>query len=1406
MRNNTKRALSLLLTLTLVLSLAFAAAPSASAASQNDGVRHVVCTSLSAQAQAYYTGNYTWDKLSSMQGGTTSCLSASTRDSQLYDTLQNLMKSTMTASVTYNSLTNYWLTTDTQPGYTYTTLFYSDADSNSYNREHVWPNSHGSFNQTLGGSDLHHLRPADDRVNSTRGNDVWGDVKSQYANPSTCTYNGKTVLWYISSGDGLVEPNDNIKGDIARILLYVYVRWEEPNLFENQSPALSGSDGKKVIESLQTLLEWCQEDPVDQWEMARNDQVQNIQHNRNVFIDYPELAWLVFGQEIPQDMQTPSGEAAGGSTLDYTVTPASANSALGTAALTSYNQITATPAAGYYASGFSVSPTGAATISQNGNVFSIKSVTEDCTVTVQFAAKTPATVSYVVPEGVSVPGGNTSSSYLGDSVVLPTVSGTPADTSRSYSFVGWVTAPVDETTALSSLTVSASSQPYVLTNAQTTFYALYSYRVAGVGDPDTFELVTANRADWTGQYVIASSGAGYVHLSKSDLLGTNAGSNNAAVPLVNTGITKSGTVLTNVNPDYVVDISRVNGNYVMRLLGVSPDTYLSYSGTANSLTTNTSSSGTDAQWALSYSGGAMTVQNVGTTTRSLRFNNTSQMFRCYTTGQQAVEFYAATSSSTAYYLTLNDTGPAPVPPAITTTALPGGTVGTAYSETLAATGDAPITWAVTAGSLPAGLNLSAEGVLSGTPSAAGTSTFTVSATNGAGSAAREFSIAVDAVPPTVTSVAVSPATASVQQGGTQQFTATVTGTNDPAQTVTWSVAGGGAGTTISSAGLLTVAAGETASTLIVRATSTADPSKLGESTATVTAAPPTVTSVTVQPAAVSVQQGGTQQFAATVAGTNDPADTVTWSVTGGAAGTTISAEGLLTVGANETAPTLTVRATATADLSKFGESAVTVTATPPAPTFSIALDIGGTYSFPAATVGYGAQSPLSVTVTNTGNRETGALTAALSGTNAGSFTLSASSVSSIAVDGSTSFDVVPNTGLAAGTYTATVTVSGGSGIAPQTFNVSFAVNPVPTYTLTVTAGTGGAVSGTAAGDYAAGTAVSVTARANSGYTFTGWTVSGAAIEGGSTANPAAFTMPAGAVSLAANFSPTAGGASYTVTFDGSGGGVSPAPMQTGTDGRLSSLPTPIVSGIYTFDGWFTAKSGGTQITTATVFSADTTVYAHWALTVTGIPVYPPLTPSDVQPSAPPVTPPTYTNPYSDVLTSDWFYGDVQYVTEHNLMSGVGGGLFSPNTPMTRGMLVTVLYRMHGSPSIGELNNPFTDVASGQYYTDAVIWAAANNLVLGYGDGRFGPNDLITRQDMAALFARYVAFKGVELPSGTPIVFSDAARIGDYAKAAVDELTAAGILNGRPGNLFDPTGTATRAEAAAVLHRFLDVIQ
>lgn len=176
--------------------------------------------------------------------------------------------------------------------------------------------------------------------------------------------------------------------------------------------------------------------------------------------------------------------------------------------------------------------------------------------------------------------------------------------------------------------------------------------------------------------------------------------------------------------------------------------------------------------------------------------------------------------------------------------------------------------------------------------------------------------------------------------------------------------------------------------------------------------------------------------------------------------------------------------------------------------------------------------------------------------------------------------------------------------------------------------------------------------------------------------------------------------------------------------------------------------------------------------------------------------------YDDVSLSDWFYDAVAYVTEYGLMNGTGETTFAPNSNMTRAMLVTVLYRLEGEPSV-TASNPFTDVAAGQWYTDAILWASGNKIVEGYGSGLFGTNDNVTREQMAAILYRYAASKSYDVSKTTNLsVYTDAASISDWAKTAMQWANAQGLITGRTTTTLVPTGTATRAEVASILMRFV----
>lgn len=180
-----------------------------------------------------------------------------------------------------------------------------------------------------------------------------------------------------------------------------------------------------------------------------------------------------------------------------------------------------------------------------------------------------------------------------------------------------------------------------------------------------------------------------------------------------------------------------------------------------------------------------------------------------------------------------------------------------------------------------------------------------------------------------------------------------------------------------------------------------------------------------------------------------------------------------------------------------------------------------------------------------------------------------------------------------------------------------------------------------------------------------------------------------------------------------------------------------------------------------------------------------------------------TLPFTDVATGDWFYEAVKYAYDNSMMNGVGHNLFAPSSNLTRGMIAQVLYNLEGTPAAG--NGVFTDVAADQWYADAVNWAAANDIVGGYGNGKFGPEDDITREQMAQILYNYAAFKGYDVSTqGDLSTFNDGAKTSDWALSAMKWAVGSGLLQGYNGNL-NPTGTATRAEVAQILMNFCENI-
>lgn len=177
-------------------------------------------------------------------------------------------------------------------------------------------------------------------------------------------------------------------------------------------------------------------------------------------------------------------------------------------------------------------------------------------------------------------------------------------------------------------------------------------------------------------------------------------------------------------------------------------------------------------------------------------------------------------------------------------------------------------------------------------------------------------------------------------------------------------------------------------------------------------------------------------------------------------------------------------------------------------------------------------------------------------------------------------------------------------------------------------------------------------------------------------------------------------------------------------------------------------------------------------------------------------------PFTDVASGAWYYDAVSFVYKRGLMAGTGDNLFSPNVTTSRGMIVTILYRLDGSPSASSAG--FTDVTSGQWYTDAVNWAAANDIVAGYGNGLFGPNDTVTREQMAVILYRYAQYKGYDTSASNSLNgYTDVGGVSSWALTAMQWANAEGLINGTSGTTLSPTNGATRAEVAQILMRFCE---
>ena len=312
-----------------------------------------------------------------------------------------------------------------------------------------------------------------------------------------------------------------------------------------------------------------------------------------------------------------------------------------------------------------------------------------------------------------------------------------------------------------------------------------------------------------------------------------------------------------------------------------------------------------------------------------------------------------------------------------------------------------------------------------------------------------------------------------------------------------------------------------------------------------------------------------------------------------------------------------------------------------------------------------------------------------------------------------------------------------------------------------------------------------------GHTFEGWYYdnNGEDTKWNFETDRAQYTMTLTA-KWKANTSSSGGGGGggttyYTLTFETNGGDSMQAIRAARGKTLDLSAYTPMRDG-YDFGGWYADKAL-TQRITEIKLSGSKTVYADWK-------------------KREPNEPDAVKNPFADVNAGDWFYRDVLFSYEKGLMSGMDAAAFAPYANTTRAQIAVIFYRMEGSPAV-EGENSFTDVVRGSgtaWFYDAVTWAQQNGIMGGYSNSSFAPNDPITREQLAAIFYRYAQYKGYDTTQGGMAIreFDDYESISDYAMGAMAWAVNTGLVKG-DSNLLYPKGTATRAELAALFHRFAE---
>jgi len=370
----------------------------------------------------------------------------------------------------------------------------------------------------------------------------------------------------------------------------------------------------------------------------------------------------------------------------------------------------------------------------------------------------------------------------------------------------------------------------------------------------------------------------------------------------------------------------------------------------------------------------------------------------------------------------------------------------------------------------------------------------------------------------------------------------------------------------------------------------------------------------------------------------------------------------------------------------------------------------------------------------------------------------------------------------------------------STYAIGYTETTAGTYTVTVqNDGHGTASASPTSAEQ--GTEIALTATADSGYRFKEWQM----VSGSVTISNNKFTMPAANVTVKAVFEYVGGGS--TGSHGGSGSSTYPPTIQQPEHGTITvspSRPKKDDRVIVTV-----TPEAGCEVDTVTVTDKNgkpvevtrnedgTFTFTQPAGQVTITAAMKAVSASCPRDKTCPIA------AFDDASAEAWYHDGVHYCLENGLMTGYGNGRFGPNDTLTRAMLAQILYDQAGKPAVSGAS-PFDDVAKGKWYAKAVLWAEQNGIVGGYGNGSFGPEDPITREQLAAMLYRYEQSQGGGFKGQWMFLldFNDREEVSEWAYGPMCWMTMHGIVNGKGNKILDPKGSATRAEVAAMLMRYM----